>query len=75
MALVLSALAILQLKRFNMPVSPSVDHYTEVLERKVRCESELTPIVGGFVVEKFVATMYHYLQFAYYKRKSGKSSI
>lgn len=43
------------------------DHYIEVLERKVRCESDLTPIVGGFVVEKFVATMYHYLQFAYYK--------
>lgn len=43
------------------------DHYIEVLERKVRCESDLTPVVGGFVVEKFVATMYHYLQFAYYK--------
>lgn len=39
----------------------------EVLERKVRCESDLTPVVGGYVVEKFVATMYHYLQFAYYK--------
>lgn len=45
----------------------SPDHYIEVLERKVRCESDLTPVVGGFVVEKFVATMYHYLQFAYYK--------
>lgn len=45
-------------------------HYTEVLERKVRCEAELSPVVGGFVVEKFVATMYHYLQFAYYKCKS-----
>lgn len=33
----------------------------------MRCESDLTPVVGGFVVEKFVATMYHYLQFAYYK--------
>lgn len=47
-----------------------VDHYIEVLDRKVRCESDLTPVVGGFVVEKFVATMYHYLQFAYYKRES-----
>lgn len=45
----------------------SSDHYIEVLDRKVRCESELTPVVGGFVVENFVATMYHYLQFAYYK--------
>lgn len=31
------------------------------------CEANLTPNVGGFFVEKFVATMYHYLQFAYYK--------
>lgn len=45
----------------------STDHYIEVLDRKVSCESDLTPVVGGFVVEKFVATMYHYLQFAYYK--------
>lgn len=41
----------------------------EVLERKAGCESDLTPVVGGYVVEKFVATMYHYLQFAYYKRE------
>uniref|UniRef100_A0A3Q3GS95 Cartilage associated protein n=1 Tax=Labrus bergylta TaxID=56723 RepID=A0A3Q3GS95_9LABR len=34
---------------------PSIaDHYIEVLDRKVRCESDLTPVVGGFVVEKFV---------------------
>lgn len=33
------------------------------------CENDLTPVVGGFVVEKFVATMYHYLQFSYYKCK------
>ncbi|CAL8293834.1 unnamed protein product [Merluccius merluccius] len=54
---------------------PSIaDHYTEVLERKVVCESELTPVVGGFVVEKFVATMYHYLQFAYYKLNDMKNA-
>lgn len=46
-----------------------LDHYIEVLACKVQCESNLTPIIGGFVVEKFVATMYHYLQFAYYKCK------
>ncbi|XP_072259377.1 cartilage-associated protein [Pyxicephalus adspersus] len=47
---------------------PSVaDHYVEVLKCKMKCEAELTPVIGGFVVEKFVATMYHYLQFAYYK--------
>ncbi|KAI1901723.1 hypothetical protein AGOR_G00037330 [Albula goreensis] len=55
---------------------PSIaDHYTEVLERKVKCESELTPVVGGFVVEKFVATMYHYLQFAYYKLNDIKNAV
>uniref|UniRef100_W5N4Q3 Prolyl 3-hydroxylase family member 4 (inactive) n=1 Tax=Lepisosteus oculatus TaxID=7918 RepID=W5N4Q3_LEPOC len=43
------------------------DLYTDVLECKVKCEGNLTPNVGGFFVEKFVATMYHYLQFAYYK--------
>ncbi|XP_018428219.1 PREDICTED: cartilage-associated protein [Nanorana parkeri] len=47
---------------------PSVaDHYTEVLRCKMKCEGDLTPVIGGYVVEKFVATMYHYLQFAYYK--------
>ncbi|KAM9296614.1 LOW QUALITY PROTEIN: cartilage-associated protein-like [Gastrophryne carolinensis] len=47
---------------------PSVaDHYIEVLKCKIKCESDLTPVIGGYVVEKFVATMYHYLQFAYYK--------
>ena len=42
----------------------------EALRCKVQCEENLMPNVGGFFVEKFVATMYHYLQFAYYKRKS-----
>ncbi|KAJ8273016.1 hypothetical protein GJAV_G00096390 [Gymnothorax javanicus] len=55
---------------------PSIaDHYKEVLERKIKCESELTPVVGGFVVEKFVATMYHYLQFAYYKLNDIKNAV
>lgn len=31
------------------------------------CETNLVPNVGGYFVDKFVATMYHYLQFAYYK--------
>lgn len=48
---------------------PSADHYVEVLDRKAKCEKDLTPVIGGFAVEKFVATMYHYLQFAYYKRE------
>ncbi|XP_034154663.1 endoplasmic reticulum protein SC65 isoform X2 [Pangasianodon hypophthalmus] len=41
--------------------------FMEVMRCKVRCEEDLTPNVGGFFVEKFVATIYHYMQFAYYK--------
>uniref|UniRef100_A0A8D0GU87 Cartilage associated protein n=1 Tax=Sphenodon punctatus TaxID=8508 RepID=A0A8D0GU87_SPHPU len=50
------------------------DHYIEVLECKLKCEGDLTPIIGGFVVEKFVATMYHYLQYAYYKLNDMKNA-
>lgn len=58
---------------FLLPFSlllPS-DLYTDVLKCKVKCEENLTPSVGGFFVEKFVATMYHYLQFSYYKCKKA----
>uniref|UniRef100_A0A8C7HJ22 Cartilage associated protein n=1 Tax=Oncorhynchus kisutch TaxID=8019 RepID=A0A8C7HJ22_ONCKI len=48
---------------------------SEVLERKVRCEAERTPVVGGFIVEKFVASMYHYLQFTYYKLNDLKNAV
>lgn len=41
----------------------------DALKCKVKCEESLTPSVGGYFVEKFVATMYHYLQFSYYKCK------
>ncbi|XP_051520308.1 cartilage-associated protein-like [Myxocyprinus asiaticus] len=64
-----------QIKEFKDFYPSIADHYTEVLERKVRCETELTPVVGGFVVEKFVATMYHYLQFAYYKLNDLKNAV
>ncbi|KAK1160272.1 cartilage-associated protein-like [Acipenser oxyrinchus oxyrinchus] len=50
------------------------DHYTDVLECKVKCEASLAPNVGGFFVEKFVATMYHYLQFTYYKLNDVKNA-
>ena len=56
-------------------VVPPADLYTEVLKCKVKCEENLTPSVGGFFVEKFVATMYHYLQFAYYKCKFWSQTI
>lgn len=51
------------------------DHYIHTLECKLKCETELTPVVGGYVVEKFVATMYHYLQFAYYKLNDLKNAV
>ncbi|XP_029997282.1 endoplasmic reticulum protein SC65 [Sphaeramia orbicularis] len=50
------------------------DLYINVLKCKVKCEDELTPSVGGFFVEKFVATMYHYLQFSYYKLNDVKNA-
>uniref|UniRef100_A0A8C5D7A3 Endoplasmic reticulum protein SC65 n=1 Tax=Gouania willdenowi TaxID=441366 RepID=A0A8C5D7A3_GOUWI len=50
------------------------DLYTDVLKCKVKCEDHLTPSVGGFFVEKFVATMYHYLQFSYYKLNDVKNA-
>ncbi|XP_061761419.1 endoplasmic reticulum protein SC65 [Nerophis ophidion] len=50
------------------------DLYLEALKCKVGCEGRLTPTVGGFLVDKFVATMYHYLQFSYYKLNDVKSA-
>uniref|UniRef100_A0A4W2H1W3 Leprecan-like alpha-helical domain-containing protein n=1 Tax=Bos indicus x Bos taurus TaxID=30522 RepID=A0A4W2H1W3_BOBOX len=50
------------------------DHYVEVLECKIQCEENLTPVIGGYLVEKFVATMYHYLQLAYYKLNDLKNA-
>ncbi|XP_018516079.1 endoplasmic reticulum protein SC65 [Lates calcarifer] len=50
------------------------DLYSDVLKCKVNCEEHLTPSVGGFFVEKFVATMYHYLQFSYYKLNDVKNA-
>lgn len=49
-------------------------HYAEVLHCKVKCEHDLTPVIGGFIVEKFLATMYHYLQFTYYKLNNMKNA-
>ncbi|XP_025900392.1 endoplasmic reticulum protein SC65, partial [Nothoprocta perdicaria] len=51
------------------------DLLASVLHCKVDCEAELTPNVGGYFVEKFVATMYHYLQFAYYKLNDVRNAV
>uniref|UniRef100_A0A6I8PIX6 Endoplasmic reticulum protein SC65 n=1 Tax=Ornithorhynchus anatinus TaxID=9258 RepID=A0A6I8PIX6_ORNAN len=50
------------------------DRLAEALQCKVDCEADLTPNVGGYFVDKFVATMYHYLQFAYYKLNDVKQA-
>lgn len=57
-----------------VPPAPSCppDLFAESLQCKVDCEADLTPNVGGYFVDKFVATMYHYLQFAYYKCELGR---
>ncbi|XP_049419637.1 endoplasmic reticulum protein SC65-like [Epinephelus fuscoguttatus] len=51
------------------------DVYVDVLRCKLRCEENLKPNVGGYFVEKFVATIYHYLQYAYYKMNDGRSAV
>ncbi|XP_069777158.1 cartilage-associated protein-like [Narcine bancroftii] len=51
------------------------DHYADILKCKVKCEHYLTPVIGGFLVERFLATMYHYLQFAYYKLNNMKNAV
>ncbi|XP_043910733.1 endoplasmic reticulum protein SC65 [Protopterus annectens] len=61
-----------ELKDFYLSIA---DHYAEVLVCKVNCETNLTPNVGGYFVDKFVATMYHYLQFAYYKLNDIKNAV
>ncbi|XP_070836265.1 endoplasmic reticulum protein SC65-like isoform X2 [Chaetodon trifascialis] len=65
------AYEILEFKDFYPTLA---DLFTDALKCKVRCEEQLTPSVGGFVVEKFVATMYHYLQFSYYKMNDVKNA-
>ncbi|XP_061565319.1 endoplasmic reticulum protein SC65-like [Cololabis saira] len=60
-------------------LSPDKDFYTiiaevyvDTLKCKLRCEENLKPNVGGYFVENFVATIYHYLQYAYYKLNDGR---
>ncbi|XP_040187731.1 endoplasmic reticulum protein SC65 [Rana temporaria] len=64
-----------EMKEFKDFYPAVADHLTDVLECKVQCELNLTPNVGGYLVQKFVATMYHYLQFAYYKLNDVKNAV
>uniref|UniRef100_A0A6Q2XFJ1 Leprecan-like alpha-helical domain-containing protein n=1 Tax=Esox lucius TaxID=8010 RepID=A0A6Q2XFJ1_ESOLU len=50
------------------------DAYVDVLKCQVKCEENLMPSVGGYFVEKLIATIYHYLQFAYYKLNDSRSA-
>lgn len=47
----------------------STEVYVDALKFKLKCEENLMPNVGGYFVENFVATIYHHLQYAYYKCK------
>uniref|UniRef100_A0A8D2MEB7 Endoplasmic reticulum protein SC65 n=1 Tax=Zonotrichia albicollis TaxID=44394 RepID=A0A8D2MEB7_ZONAL len=64
-----------ELQEFKDFYPAIADHFVSVLQCKVDCETELTPNVGGYFVEKFVATMYHYLQFAYYKLNDVQDAV
>uniref|UniRef100_H2ZZK1 Prolyl 3-hydroxylase family member 4 (inactive) n=1 Tax=Latimeria chalumnae TaxID=7897 RepID=H2ZZK1_LATCH len=64
-----------EIKDFKDFYPAVADHFVDVLTCKVECEANLTPNVGGYFVEKFVATMYHYLQFAYYKLNDVKNAV
>uniref|UniRef100_A0A8B9Z0B3 Prolyl 3-hydroxylase family member 4 (inactive) n=1 Tax=Buteo japonicus TaxID=224669 RepID=A0A8B9Z0B3_9AVES len=55
-----------ELQEFKDFYPAIADHFVSVLQCKVDCETELTPNVGGYFVEKFVATMYHYLHVSSY---------
>uniref|UniRef100_A0A8C6KUW2 Prolyl 3-hydroxylase family member 4 (inactive) n=1 Tax=Nothobranchius furzeri TaxID=105023 RepID=A0A8C6KUW2_NOTFU len=46
--------------------------YVDTLKCKLKCEENLMPNVGGYFVKNLVATIYHYLQYAYYKLNDGR---
>lgn len=48
---------------------PFKEVYIDSLKCQIKCEENLMPNVGGYYVENFVSTIYHYLQYAYYKCK------
>uniref|UniRef100_A0A672F918 Prolyl 3-hydroxylase family member 4 (inactive) n=1 Tax=Salarias fasciatus TaxID=181472 RepID=A0A672F918_SALFA len=63
-------------------LSPHKDFYAgladvliDVLRCQLKCEDDLIPNVGGYFVENFMATLYHYLQYSYYKLNDGRSAV
>lgn len=61
--------SILDIRSFILWICFSTEAYIDVLRCQLKCEDNLMPNVGGYFVEKFMATIYHYLQYAYYKCK------
>ncbi|XP_028332381.1 endoplasmic reticulum protein SC65-like [Gouania willdenowi] len=51
------------------------DVYIDILRCKLKCEENLMPSIGGYFVEKFVATIYHYLQYVYSKLADARSAV
>ncbi|XP_063065842.1 endoplasmic reticulum protein SC65-like [Engraulis encrasicolus] len=49
--------------------------YGEVLHCSVSCEDDLRPCVGGAYVDNFLPTIYHHLQFCYYKMEEFGSAV
>uniref|UniRef100_A0A8C4R5C6 Leprecan-like alpha-helical domain-containing protein n=1 Tax=Eptatretus burgeri TaxID=7764 RepID=A0A8C4R5C6_EPTBU len=51
------------------------DQYVEVLFCKTGCEKQLLPVSMELPPHKFLATMYHYLQFVYYKLGNFQGAV
>ncbi|XP_076007676.1 endoplasmic reticulum protein SC65-like [Genypterus blacodes] len=62
-----------QLSSGSDPVMADV--YVGVVKCELKCEENLMPNIGGYFVEKFVPTVYYYLQYAYYKLNDGQSAV
>lgn len=60
---------ILPISKYSSWTHLSTEVYIDALKCKLKCEENLMPNVGGYFVENFVATIYHHLQYAYYKCK------
>uniref|UniRef100_A0A672FVU4 Endoplasmic reticulum protein SC65-like n=1 Tax=Salarias fasciatus TaxID=181472 RepID=A0A672FVU4_SALFA len=62
-------------KTFFLSLCFLTDVLIDVLRCQLKCEDGLIPNVGGYFVENFMATLYHYLQYSYYKLNDGRSAV